>query len=74
MSKNPRQLKKSVAAADMLAQGRVAVTYVDDPVDITDAMAAYLVRIVQNHSSVDGEPISVDVLGRYNFDRKHVPR
>ena len=76
--KNPRQLRKSVRSA---VQGHglpVRVLYVEEDGQISNAIGDHLDVLQGRLESGELAPgrrgrLSVDVLGRYNFDRKHLP-
>lgn len=72
VGKNPRQLAKKVVSAAADRPGRVAVTYVAGAQDITDAIVEYLDELAP-HSN-QRRPLTVDILGRYRFDRSAVPQ
>jgi DNA helicase IV len=79
ISKNPRQLRKAVHAAGARWGEPVKILYADNSGGVTAAIEEYLLRLaaaVQDGEVEVGQdgPVSVDVLGRYNFDRNLMPR
>jgi DNA helicase-4 len=76
ISKNPRQFRKAVKSAHAYRGKPVTILYVDDPEDVSMAIDEYLSRLAAKVRDTDIETgqngsVSVDVLGRYNFDRQH---
>ena len=79
ISKNPRQLPKIVKSFQDEPGVRVKVLKVKDQADIKDAVGQALTALQDSVDSGsielnrDGR-ISVQILGRYNFDQDHVPQ
>lgn len=79
VTKNPRQLGKQVTSAHSKPGAPVTVVRVSDQAAVTRAIAEYLEELVTRldqggiQPGRDG-PVSVFVLGRYNFDKGVVPR
>jgi DNA helicase-4 len=78
VTKNPRQLRKSVRSAAEGYGPPVKVLYVEEDGEISGAIGHHLDDLQGKLETGVIAPgrrgrLSVDVLGRYNFDRKHLP-
>lgn len=74
VSKNPRQLRKSVRSAQAEPGNRIRLVRVALREQLTGAVRRELLRIAEVAGTDSGaRPVTVDVLGRYRFDRDLVP-
>lgn len=74
VSKNPRQLRKTVRSMHEDYGAPVTVRRVASREAIPDAVQERLSEIASASTDRAGLFVSVDVLGRYNFDRDLMPR
>ena len=74
VQKNPRQIRKSVRSAHAGLGAAVTIIRAEAPGAIQGALASHLQDIASNAGREPGRKISVDVLGRYGFDRDVMPR
>jgi DNA helicase-4 len=78
VSKNPRQLHKTVRSAQADRGPRVRLVVAASPELLPAELRTelqHLSRLAAQHKGTgDRKPATVDILGRYNFDRQLVPR
>jgi DNA helicase-4 len=73
VSKNPRQLRKSVHSAQSDPGARVRLIVAATSEQLTAELAAELQHLAEKVAREGGGRATVDILGRYNFDRQLVP-
>lgn len=71
--KNQQQLTKAVRSARPGYGAPVKVLFVDNVEQVPGAIAAYLEHLSSERVEDGADPLRVDVLGRYGFDRDLMP-